>query len=177
MAASVAVQANEGTFSPDHQHFETGATSSQAFRREVRVHTALSGSGAGGTLEPRRRSDGNRSALSRTAKTWRRQVDDSHASRYYLPMILSFKCADTQALANGGRVRRFANIESVARRKLRQLEIADTLGDLRVPPGNQLEALKHDRAGQHSIRVNGQYRVCFRWTPAGAHNVEIVDYH
>ena len=68
-------------------------------------------------------------------------------------------------------------IESVARRKLRQLEIAGRLDDLRVPPGNRLEALKGDRAGQHSIRMNDQYRVCFRWTPAGPEDVEIVDYH
>ncbi|MDP6040099.1 MAG: type II toxin-antitoxin system RelE/ParE family toxin [Candidatus Latescibacteria bacterium] len=92
-------------------------------------------------------------------------------------MIVSFRCSDTEALANGRRVRRFSNIESVARRKLRQLQIADTLQDLRIPPGNRLEALKRDRVGQHSIRVNDQFRVCFRWTAAGAEDVEIVDYH
>jgi proteic killer suppression protein len=92
-------------------------------------------------------------------------------------MIVSFKDADTGALAGGRRVSRFVNIEAVARRKLRQLQIAGRLGDLRVPPGNRLEALKGDRAGQHSIRVNDQYRVCFRWTVAGAEDVEIVDYH
>lgn len=92
-------------------------------------------------------------------------------------MIVSFKDADTEALAKGRRVRRFASIETVARRKLRQLQIAGRLDDLRIPPGNQLEALKGDRAGQHSIRVNDQFRVCFRWTPAGAADVEIVDYH
>jgi len=92
-------------------------------------------------------------------------------------MIISFKCADTETLANGRPVKRFVNIESVARRKLRQLQIAGGLEDLRVPPGNRLEALKGDRAGQHSIRVNDQYRVCFRWTAAGAEDVEIVDYH
>ena len=92
-------------------------------------------------------------------------------------MILSFQCADTAALAKGRRVRRFVNFEVVARRKLRQLEIASRLDDLRVPPGNRLEALKRDRLGQHSIRINGQFRLCFRWTPAGAENVEIVDYH
>jgi Plasmid maintenance system killer protein len=69
------------------------------------------------------------------------------------------------------------NIEAVARRKLRQLQIAGRLDDLRVPPGNRLEALKGDRAGQYSIRVNDQYRVCFRWTAAAAQDVEIVDYH
>ena len=68
-------------------------------------------------------------------------------------------------------------IERVALRKLRQLQIASCLADLRVPPENRLEALKGDRVGQHSIRVNDQYRLCFRWTPAGAEDVEIVDYH
>ena len=92
-------------------------------------------------------------------------------------MILSFRCADTEALAGGRRVRRFVNVESVARRKLRQLQIAGRLGDLRVPPGNRLEALAGDRAGQHSIRLNDQFRLCFRWTAAGAEDVEIVDYH
>lgn len=92
-------------------------------------------------------------------------------------MIVSFSCSDTEALANGRRVRRFVGIESVARRKLRQLQIAGSLQDLRVPPGNRLEALKGDRAGQHSIRINDQFRVCFRWSPAGASDVEIVDYH
>ena len=92
-------------------------------------------------------------------------------------MIVSFKSADTRALASGQRVRRFASIESIARRKLRQLEIAGRLADLRVPPGNRLEALKGDRVGQHSIRINDQFRVCFRWTAAGAEDVEIVDYH
>ncbi len=92
-------------------------------------------------------------------------------------VIKTFKCADTEALSKGDRVKRFANIASVARRKLRQLEIAARLDDLRVPPGNRLEALKGDRAGQHSIRVNDQFRVCFRWTAGGAEDVEIVDYH
>ena len=100
-----------------------------------------------------------------------------HASRYYQPMIVSFKDADTQRLVHGTRVRRFVNIESVARRKLRQLEIAGVLDDLRVPPGNRLEALQGDRAGQHSIRVNDQFRLCFRWTQAGPEDVEIVDHH
>ncbi len=92
-------------------------------------------------------------------------------------MIASFGDADTEALARGRRVKRFGGIESIARRKLRQLEIAGRLDDLRVPPGNRLEALKGDRAGQYSIRVNDQYRVCFRWTLVGAEDVEIVDYH
>jgi proteic killer suppression protein len=92
-------------------------------------------------------------------------------------VILSFKGAETQALANGQRVRRLVNIESVARRKLRQLQIAECLEDLSVPPGNRLEALAGDRKGQHSVRVNDQFRLCFRWTKSGAEDVEIVDYH
>ena len=82
-----------------------------------------------------------------------------------------------ERLASGQRVRRFVNIERVARRKLRQLQIANRLEDLRVPPGNRLEALKGNRVGQYSIRINDQYRLCFRWTNAGAEEVEIVDYH
>ena len=92
-------------------------------------------------------------------------------------MIVSFKDGDTGRLAGGRRVKRFQSVEAVARRKLRQLQIAGRLDDLRVPPGNRLEALKGDRAGQHSIRINDQYRVCFRWTAGGAEDVEIVDYH
>ena len=92
-------------------------------------------------------------------------------------MIVSFKDAGTEALASGRRVKRFQQIEDVARRKLRQLQIAGRIDDLRVPPGNRLEALKGDRAGQLSIRVNDQFRICFRWTAAGAEDVEIVDYH
>lgn len=92
-------------------------------------------------------------------------------------MIHSFRDADTQALAEGRRVKRFVNIERVARRKLRQLQIAGNLNDLRVPPGNRLEALQGDRAGQHSIRINDQFRICFRWTGTDAEDVEIVDYH
>ena len=92
-------------------------------------------------------------------------------------MILTFKCADTETLSNGRRVRRFINIEGSARLKLRQLQIAGRLDDLRIPPGNRLEALKGNRAGEHSIRVNDQFRICFRWTAAGVEDVEIVDYH
>lgn len=92
-------------------------------------------------------------------------------------MIKTFKCADTEALSKGSQVKRFASIATVARRKLRQLEIAGQLNDLRVPPGNRLEALKGDRTSQHSIRINDQFRLCFRWTDTGAEDVEIVDYH
>ncbi len=93
-------------------------------------------------------------------------------------MIQTCKCADTQARSNNKRVKRFVNIETVARRKLRQLQIANRLDDLRVPPGNRLKALKGDRAGQHGIRINDQFRVCFCWSDSeGAEQVEIVDYH
>jgi len=79
-------------------------------------------------------------------------------------VIKGFNCADTEALSKGSPIRRFARIAIVARRKLRQLQIAAQLSDLRVPPGNRLEALKGDRAGQYSIRINDQFRLCFRWT-------------
>ena len=92
-------------------------------------------------------------------------------------MILSFSCSDTQALAEGERVERFIAFERVARRKLRQLEIAMRLDDLRVPPGNRLERLKGSRDGQMSIRINDQWRICFRWSSIGAEDVEIIDYH
>lgn len=92
-------------------------------------------------------------------------------------MIRSFKCEYTEALSKGRRIRQFVNIAVVARRKLRQIEIAGRLDDLRVPPGNHLEALKGERSGQYSIRINDQWRVCFRWTEVGAENVEIVYYH
>jgi proteic killer suppression protein len=92
-------------------------------------------------------------------------------------MIRSFKCEYTEALSKGRRVRQLVNIAKVARRKLRQIEIAGQLDDLRVPPGNHLEVLKGDRSGQYSIRINDQWRAYFRWTDAGAENVEIVDYH
>ncbi|MCP1374404.1 type II toxin-antitoxin system RelE/ParE family toxin [Dyella lutea] len=92
-------------------------------------------------------------------------------------MIRSFADKDTAALANGERVRRWINIESVARRKLAQLHAAATLDFMRVPPGNRLEALKGDRSGQHSIRINDQFRVCFVWKDGDAFGVEITDYH
>jgi proteic killer suppression protein len=92
-------------------------------------------------------------------------------------VIRTFRCADTETLTRGNRVKRFVNIEVVARRKLRQLEVASRLDDLRVPPGNRLEALKGSRSGQYSIRIDDQWRVCFRWVNSGAEDVEIVDYH
>ena len=92
-------------------------------------------------------------------------------------MIWTFADRDTERLAAGFRVARFVAFEQVALRKLRQLQVALTLADLRVPPGNRLEALTGDRAGQHSIRINDQFRICFRWAEGGAEDVEIVDYH
>ncbi|WP_084154369.1 type II toxin-antitoxin system RelE/ParE family toxin [Nitrincola lacisaponensis] len=92
-------------------------------------------------------------------------------------MIISFKCKDTQKLAEGYRVKRFINIERAAVRKIRQLQVAVQLSDLKIPPGNMLESLSGDRQGQHSIRINKQFRVCFRWSKMGAEDVEIVDYH
>jgi toxin HigB-1 len=92
-------------------------------------------------------------------------------------MIRSFRCADTEALFTTGKSRRFANIRSVAERKLTQLHAAATLDSLRAPPGNRLEALTGDRQGQHSIRINDQWRLCFVWSDEGVLDVEIVDYH
>jgi proteic killer suppression protein len=92
-------------------------------------------------------------------------------------VIQSFRCADTRTLFESGRSRRFSGIVSVAARKLAQIDAAETLEFLRAPPGNRLEALKGDRAGQHSIRINDQWRICFSWAAAGPTNVEITDYH
>lgn len=92
-------------------------------------------------------------------------------------MIKGFRCKETQRLAEGYRVKRFRAFESVARRKLDLLNAAATLEFLRVPPGNRLEALKGDRKGQFSIRINDQWRICFRFEDGNAYDVEIVDYH
>lgn len=92
-------------------------------------------------------------------------------------VIRSFRCRDTETLYNGKRVARFANIERVATRKLQMLDDATTLQDLAAPPANRLEALKGNRRGQHSIRINDQWRLCFVWTDGGPERVEIVDYH
>ena len=91
--------------------------------------------------------------------------------------IRSFRCTDTEALFRLRRVARFANSERSALRKLKQIDLARRIEDLRAPPANRLEQLRGDRAGQWSIRVNKQLRICFRWTGTDAEDVEIVDYH
>lgn len=92
-------------------------------------------------------------------------------------MILNFRCTETQALFETGDSRRWKSILNVATRKLAMLHAASELRDLRSPPGNRLEALHGNRAGQYSIRINDQFRICFEWTDAGPTSVEIVDYH
>ncbi len=94
------------------------------------------------------------------------------------PMIVSFRCGKTALVFEGKSPKGFpTDIANVARRKLRQLHAATKLDDLRAPPGNRLEALSGNRAGQHSIRVNDQWRICFVWRDGNAHEVEMVDYH
>jgi proteic killer suppression protein len=93
-------------------------------------------------------------------------------------MILSYRCKHTEALlASGDCHRDWRNFARIARRKLLLIDSAQALHDLKVPPGNRLEALRGDRSGQHAIRVNDQYRVCFVWRNGDAYQVEIVDYH
>lgn len=92
-------------------------------------------------------------------------------------MIVSFADKDTESIARGYRVKQFDSFARIAQRKLRQLEIAGSIQDLRIPPGNRLEKLAGNRDGQWSIRINDQFRICFRWTVAGPADVEIVDYH
>jgi proteic killer suppression protein len=92
-------------------------------------------------------------------------------------MIQSFRDGATQELFENLSNKRWKAIAKVALRKLDQIDAAQNLNDLRLPPGNQLEALKKDRAGQHRIRINDQYRICFIWKSDGAHQVEITDYH
>ena len=93
-------------------------------------------------------------------------------------MIVDFRDPETATIWGGRHSRRLpSDIQAVALRKLRLLNNAQTLDDLRVPPGNRLEALVGDRRGQHSIRINDQWRICFVWRDGNAHQVEIVDYH
>ena len=91
--------------------------------------------------------------------------------------IQSFRCRETQALYEGQFAQRFNIIKSAAERKLQMLDDAVELRDLRSPPGNRLEQLSGNRAGQYSIRINDQWRICFLWGVNGPDNVEIVDYH
>ena len=91
--------------------------------------------------------------------------------------IVSFRCVATRGIFVGKQVRHFRSVQRSALRKLAMLEAATQLEDLRIPPGNRLELLRGDRAGQHSIRINDQYRICFSWTRLGPADVEICDYH
>jgi proteic killer suppression protein len=91
-------------------------------------------------------------------------------------VIKSFRCVETRRFFETGRSKRFASIATVAARKLAMPDAAHTLEFLRSPPGNRLEALRGDRKGQHSIRINNQFRICFRWADDGPTDVEIVDY-
>ena len=105
-------------------------------------------------------------------------LDVNILRRYYTCMILSFRCKETEKLAGGRYSRKLpADIQRIAARKLKMLNDAVELNDLRVPPANRLEALKGRRKGQHSIRINDQWRLCFRWHKGNASDVEIVDYH
>jgi proteic killer suppression protein len=92
-------------------------------------------------------------------------------------MIRTYRSAETRELFEGKRVKRWMHVEAVAMRKLAMLARAQSLEDLRIPPANRLEALKGDRKGQHSIRINDQFRLCFTWKDGDAYDVEIVDYH
>ena len=105
-------------------------------------------------------------------------LDINNAVHYYWRMIKGFADKETEKLWNRERSKAVpANLQRGALRKLAQLNNAEDLNDLRVPPGNKLEKLSGERAGQHSIRINVQYRVCFVWEDGDAHDVEIVDYH
>ena len=92
-------------------------------------------------------------------------------------MIRSFADVETRRIYEGHRSRRYGNLQTIVERKLQMLDAATSLDDLRSPPANRLEALVGNRKGQHSIRVNDQFRICFRWTPDGPEDVAIVDYH
>ena len=92
-------------------------------------------------------------------------------------MIRSFRSGEARRIFEGQRSERFANLRSIIERKPQLIDSASTLGDLSSPPNNRLETLKGDRNGQHSIRINDQYRFCFRWTPEGPEDVDLVDYH
>jgi len=105
-------------------------------------------------------------------------LDVNNVWSYYQTMIISFGDKETAAVFAGHTVRRLPqDMQQTARRKLKQLDAARVLDDLRIPPGNRLEALKGDRKGEWSIRINDQWRICFRWDEGNVDNVQIVDYH
>jgi toxin HigB-1 len=127
---------------------------------------------------PRLGSEGAAGRTFELATCCLQQLDGHNAPRYALQVIRSFGDAPTERLWARERTRKLdPRIERTALRKLVMLDAAEVLDDLKVPPGNRLEALRGDRAGQHSIRINQQWRICFVWTPAGPDNVEIIDYH
>lgn len=98
--------------------------------------------------------------------------------RYTWQMIVDFSCQETEKIWGGNRSKRLpSDIQQVARRKLRMMNNAKQLSDLKIPPNNRLEALKGNRKGQYSIRINRQWRICFTWKGSHAHDVNIVDYH
>lgn len=106
------------------------------------------------------------------------QLETDNGFRYHAPVIRSFRDKDTERLFDRQPVRKLgADLQRVALRRLRQVDAAANLEDLRSPPGNRLEKLRGDRSGRHSIRINDQWRVCFRWSDGDAYEVEIVDYH
>jgi proteic killer suppression protein len=103
---------------------------------------------------------------------------DIVCTAYYAGQVIRrFRCSETEKVFRGGRSRKFGNLANMIERKLNLLDAANDLTDLRLLPGNRLEALKGDRAGQHSIRVNDRWRVCFVWKDGNAYDVEVVDYH
>jgi proteic killer suppression protein len=104
-------------------------------------------------------------------------LDGTPDTTHHDAVIRTFACKDTEWLFLDERVRRFSGFERAGRRKLMMIHAANRLDDLRIPPGNRLETLKGDRKGQHSIRIDRQWRVCFRWQDGAAWEVEIVDYH
>lgn len=123
------------------------------------------------------RAPSSRAAADSLTLTGKRYKIYSNVNKIDLMAIQSFACDKTEALFETGKTRDFAAIKSVAERKLTMLDAAVTLDFLRSPPGNRLEALVGNRAGQHSIRINSQWRICFVWTVQGPLDVEIVDYH
>jgi proteic killer suppression protein len=103
---------------------------------------------------------------------------NNNASRYYLTVIQGFADRDTERVWRREHVKKFGpDLQRIANRRLLMLDASDNINDLRVPPGNRLEQLAGDRKGQHSIRINDQWRICFTWTSAGPTDVEITDYH